>query len=304
MIETFEDYIKKLVPDNITFLGVREYISRKAKRIRPTLLFLTYASYKGYYEDIFSYGAIIELFHNFTLIHDDIEDGSKLRRGLPTLNEKYGIPLALNAGDALYTLVLKLVNKIEDSFLREWILDVFMEVVEGQAMDIYWREKNLFPTEDEYYQMIEKKTGALMGLSMGMGAYLADQDYEYYENYGRLLGVAFQIQDDLLNLQKGLKEYGKTWADDITEGKRTLMVVKSLEIIQDKELLKELISSKVEDDERKSKAIELMKPGIEYANKVLKDMFEELDEYKKEIPETEYGVMLKDLIDNMKNRKK
>lgn len=311
-LNCFNEYLYNLIPEDKykeMYQGVREYLSRGGKRFRPVLLLLTYASFKEYYHDILFYAAIIELFHNFTLIHDDIEDGSELRRGKPTLHKQYGIPLAINIGDALYTFVLSMVNSIDDKNIRKAYLDTFMQVVEGQALDIYWRENKEFPDEAQYYKMISKKTGVLIGLSMYLGAYLAGyQDKRYYE-LGTKIGVAFQIQDDLLNLESP-PEYGKTWADDITEGKRTIMVVKALSNLEANKAqeLKDILNSNTKDSSLKNRAIELIKAGggIEYAKNKLLDLFKEIDEELLILfnRSNSYNKELLEMIDKMKVRKK
>lgn len=308
-IERFNEYLYALVPEDksIMYMGIREYLSRGGKRFRPMLTFLTYGSFTGYYHDIFYHGAIIELFHSFTLIHDDIEDGSELRRGKPTLHVQYGIPLALNTGDALYTLVLSMINKLEDQRLRIDYLDTFTQVVEGQAMDIYWREKGIFPSEDEYYQMIARKTGALIGLSMHIGAYLAGRDDPSYYRLGKMIGIAFQIQDDLLNL-RATEEYGKKWADDITEGKRTLMVVYALANLdeKDKEELIKILNSHSSDENTKKRAVELIEQGggVLYAEQKLNEYFDKIDAEMERLfrRDNKYGEELFKFIDKMKVR--
>lgn len=311
-LECLNEYIYSLVPEDKyreTFLGVREYLSRGGKRFRPLVLLLTYGNFRGYYHDVLYHAAIVELFHNFTLIHDDIEDGSELRRGKPTLHKQYGIPMALNAGDALYTLVFEMVAKLDERDLREKYISTFFEVVEGQAMDIHWRETKYYPTEQEYMKMISKKTGALIGLSMYLGARLAGVDDKRYMELGRDIGIAFQIQDDLLNLISP-PEYGKKWADDITEGKRTLMVIEALgRLDKDKaDRLRSILNSHTDNDEIKGEAIELIERGggIQYAERVLEEKFQKIDRAIEELFSNKnvYGEELVKMIQEMKGRRK
>lgn len=311
--DLFNEYLYSLIPEHKypeMYAGVIEYLSRGGKRFRPVLLFLSYASIKGYYHDILKYGAIIELFHNFTLIHDDIEDGSELRRGKPTLHKQYGVPLALNTGDALYTLVLRMVNEIEDYHIREQYLLTFQEVVEGQSLDIFWREKQIFPSEKDYMRMISKKTGALIGLSMYLGAYLAGIRDERYKQLGVDLGIAFQIQDDVLNLISP-PEYGKKWADDITEGKRTIMVIKALENLPESSAtkLRKILNSKTDDEIMKREAIDLIEQGggMSYARDLLRNLFDSIDSRMEQLfpaNDSIYRKELFDLIEKMKVREK
>ncbi len=312
-IEHFNQYLLKMIPEEPkeTFLGIKEYVSRGGKRARPLLLFLTYGTFKGYHEDIYKYGALIELFHNFTLIHDDIEDFSKERRGKPTLHEMYGIPLALNIGDALYTFVYNEILKIEDAFVRRKYGEIFMEVVKGQGYDIYWRENKIFPDkEEDYFKMARRKTAVLIGFSMGLGAYLANQDYETFYKIGEKLGIAFQIQDDILNLEEETPEYGKVWADDITEGKRTLMVIYALSKLppEKKERLKQLLNSHPEKDEEKREVIDLLNEvgAIDYARKYVEQLFQEIYRELEQLnlPENEYKQGLIKFVKKLEGRRK
>lgn len=311
-LECLNEYILSLIPEDRyreTFLGIREYLTRGGKRFRPLILLLTYGNFRGYYHDILYHAAIVELFHNFTLIHDDIEDGSELRRGKPTLHKQYGIPLALNAGDALYTLIFQMVARLDDRKLRELYVSNFFEVVEGQAMDIYWRETKYFPTEEEYMKMISKKTGALIGLSMYLGAYLAGVDDMRYMELGRDIGIAFQIQDDLLNLLSP-PEYGKKWADDITEGKRTMMIIHALRRLDRDaaERLREILNSGSDSEDVKREAIDLIKrgKGIQYAREFLKKKFQKIHKDIQELFTTRnhYGEELVEMIRSMEARKR
>lgn len=222
--------------------------------------------------------SLIEMFHNFTLIHDDIEDSSKFRRGEPTLHITYGIPVALNAGDALYTLVWEELSKVEKDNRKETDImrlcsDSFSEVVEGQGVELFWEYKKKFNiTESNYFEMIEKKTAALIGLSCRIGAYLAGaskKEQDIIEKFGREVGIAFQIHDDILNVTGDFEKYKKEIGGDITEGKRTLMIVKALEKSSpaDRATIMRVLSthSEKEEDLRAVIAILHKYDSIEYA---------------------------------------
>lgn len=239
-IAAVEDEMNKILdtePKQVYGL-IKEYIFRGGKRIRPALLMLCFRALKGKdRQSALRAAALIELFHNFTLIHDDIEDDSKFRRGKPTLHLLYGIPIALNSGDALYTLIwnwlISLELPLEKRMKFASILGcAFQRVVEGQGIELDWYKSNKVEvSEDEYFQMVAGKTGALMGASCAAGAYLAGAEpqlVEKFKAFGESIGVAFQIQDDILNVAGDFEKYKKEIGGDITEGKRSLILIHAL----------------------------------------------------------------------------
>ncbi|NYZ77488.1 polyprenyl synthetase family protein [Candidatus Micrarchaeota archaeon] len=214
------------------------FIKRGGKRIRPALATLCCRAVGGKGEDAVFPGALIEMFHNFTLIHDDIEDDSQFRRGEPTLHRQHGIPIALNSGDALYTLIWKRFAEADMDcgrfrLLQKLFLSDFKRVVEGQGLELDWERGGRFDiTEKQYFDMITRKTAALMGLSCETGAFLGGADdavRRALRKFGEDIGIAFQIQDDVLNVTGEFEKYQKEIGGDITEGKRTLMVVHCLD---------------------------------------------------------------------------
>ncbi|MBI5046120.1 polyprenyl synthetase family protein [Candidatus Micrarchaeota archaeon] len=185
------------------------FIKRGGKRIRPALTLLCCGATGGKYEEVIEPACIIELFHNFTLIHDDIEDNSDFRRGEPTLHKSHGLAMALNSGDALYTLLWKRLMNVplkpgKMVKLQQLYAESFKRVVDGQGIEISWIRDNRFDvSEKEYYEMIEGKTSALIGLSCEVGAFMAGgkkKSLKALRKYGEKIGTVFQIQDDILNL--------------------------------------------------------------------------------------------------------
>ena len=230
---------------------VRDYPARGGKRFRPALILLCCALAGGDPRRALPTAVALELFHNFALVHDDIEDESLLRRGRETLHRIHGVPLALNAGDTLLALCYEALSANEallGASLAWQVQREFQTLVrctlEGQALDIGWIARNHFPTRAEYETMIRRKTGWYSGCGpCRLGARIGgapDALLERLGGFGERLGIGFQIRDDLLNLAPdssgsapGLMVggYGKERGGDIAEGKRTLIVIETLERI-------------------------------------------------------------------------
>ncbi|PIO02069.1 polyprenyl synthetase [Candidatus Micrarchaeota archaeon CG09_land_8_20_14_0_10_60_16] len=255
-----------------------DLLDRGGKRWRPVLLLLTAEAFGGDLEKIKPFCALPEIVHNGTLMIDDIEDSSELRRGKPCTHKIYGVDVAINAGNAMYYLPLplfretkldpKVLNKAFEIYYREMIRVSF-----GQAFDIWWHKgKAAKVTEAQYLQMCAYKTGCLARMAAQMGAVLANADEKRVTavgKYAEALGVGFQIQDDVLNLVG--EKFGelKGVGEDIHEGKRTLVAIHCLErapAAKAKRLL-EILDKHTENPKEIAEAIEIMKSAgsIEYA---------------------------------------
>lgn len=210
----------------------RDIISGGGKRWRPLMMVLAYELAGGTSDSIYQLAPLIEGIHTASLIHDDIEDQSTLRRGKPAAHVQYGLDTALNAGSWLYFKALSCIDRYAaDEALR---LDVYNASVhtlcalhEGQALDIHWhRNPAYFPTRLEYERMISLKTGALAALAGYIGMRAAHKTHEKalsFASITALTGVGFQIADDVKNITAGNK--GKKRGDDIVEGKKSLPVL-------------------------------------------------------------------------------
>lgn len=212
-----------------------EFLDLGGKRFRPLLTLSSARAVGGREEDALAAAAAIELFHNFTLIHDDIEDDSQMRRGRPCLHISHGTPLALNAGDGLFMMVWRAALAIRSSragAVQQTLLSSFSSVLEGQARELGWHQRNSWDlSEADYLDMAAGKTAALVSAACEVGATLGGgkpAQAQALAVYGRGLGIAFQIQDDVLNLVGDEAKYKKEIGGDIREGKRTLMVLHSL----------------------------------------------------------------------------
>jgi len=216
---------------------VADYPRRGGRMLRPSLCIAAARAFGAPPEDAVRSAVALELLHNAFLVHDDVEDDSEERRGRPTLNAMHGVPVAVNVGDALTLLGLKaLIDNRE--MLGPWLTmrvleegeRMARESVEGQAIELGWREDNaLSLADDDYLQMVLKKTCWYTTIfPVRVGALIATRgaaDPERYLRFGFFLGAAFQIQDDLLNLEGDRDRYGKEIGGDIWEGKRTLMLI-------------------------------------------------------------------------------
>jgi geranylgeranyl pyrophosphate synthase len=266
-----------------------DLLDRGGKQWRPMLLCLITEVLNGNEELVMPMAALCELAHNGTLMVDDVEDDSKLRRGKPCIHLIYGVDLAVNAGNALYFFPLLIFKdyqdnkKVSDSTLIRCYQLYTQELLNlhlGQGLDIYWHQGKKNPNVEEYLQMCAYKTGVLARLSARLGALLAGADEKFIYAIGifsEAIGVAFQIQDDLLNISGA--EFAKKIdqaGEDVHEGKRSLMVIHSLQHSskENADRLIEILNSKTSDPQVIQEAIDLMKSSnsIEYAQGVAKDI--------------------------------
>jgi geranylgeranyl diphosphate synthase type II len=215
---------------------VEGQLSREGKGIRPALCLATCRAFGGTLDRALPSAAAIELLHNALLVHDDIEDGSDYRRDRPTLHRQYGVPLAVNTGDAMNAMSLRMLKqnlRLLGPELTWRIFDEFdhmmIETIEGQAMELGWiRDNNCETKEEDYLLLVLKKTCWYSFIHpCRIGALIAGSEpaqLEAFNRFGYYLGTAFQIQDDVLNLAGDRKKYGKEIGGDLLEGKRTLIL--------------------------------------------------------------------------------
>lgn len=216
---------------------ILDYPTRGGKAMRPALALSSCLGFGGRVEDIAPTAATLELYHNAFLIHDDIEDGSLFRRNEPALHIEHGVPVAINVGDAMLSLALQpLLDNVSRIGLGpalrilQTVSDMTRITVEGQAIELEWVRDNTWDIGDEHYlAMVERKTSwysFIIPMQVGaMAAGAAPSTLERLERFGRSLGAAFQITDDLLNLRAEPEDYGKEIGGDLWEGKRTLMLL-------------------------------------------------------------------------------
>jgi geranylgeranyl diphosphate synthase type II len=210
------------------------FLGLGGKRIRPVMCLMGNELFADITADTWQLATAIELFHNFTLIHDDIMDKAPLRRGKPTVHEKYDPSTALLAGDVMLVAAYDYINKIHTGSIRQ-ILQLFnataKEVCEGQQLDMDF-EKQQTVGLDEYLGMIRLKTSVLLAASLQMGAILGGAgmgNQQHLYGFGSNLGLAFQVQDDYLDAFGDPAKFGKQVGGDIVAGKKTFLLIRALE---------------------------------------------------------------------------
>lgn len=217
---------------------MRDYPARGGKMIRSRLLVASAIAHGGSFERALPLAVALELFQNWILIHDDIEDDSLERRGRPALHREFGLPLALNAGDALHVYMWQVVYQSGVRGAMEEFFEMIHHTAEGQHVDLGWVEHARWDiARSDYLELVRRKTARYTVVSpLKLGALAAGRaPDEGLTEAGLDLGVAFQIRDDVLNLIGDFETYGKEIAGDLFEGKRTLMLVHLLECAPERE---------------------------------------------------------------------
>ncbi len=217
---------------------IQDYPARPGKYLRGLFVLLSCEAHGGKWQDALDVAVALELFQNWVLIHDDIEDDSEERRGKPALHKQVGMPVALNVGDALHVYMWQVLNQdFISSVIRKEFLEMIHRTAEGQHLDLNWIAQNHFDiTEEDYLEMVTLKTAFYTVISpLRLGAFCAGKEPSSdITQVGKDLGVAFQIRDDVLNLLPG-NDYGKEFAGDLYEAKRTLILAKLFSLINSEE---------------------------------------------------------------------
>lgn len=239
---------------------IRYILAIGGKRIRPVLMLMGYNLYQDNVDAIINNALALETYHNFTLLHDDLMDKSDVRRGNPTVHKKWDDNTAILSGDTMLIMAYQLFNKgIHNEQASTAFINATLGVCEGQQYDIDFETRNDV-TEAEYMEMIRLKTSLLLGYALKIGALLggADaEDVEHLYTFGEKMGLAFQLQDDLLDVYGNPQVFQKKLGGDIVENKKTFMLINALQLA-DAEQKKELnrwLSAKEFDAEQKIAAI-------------------------------------------------
>lgn len=249
------DEILKLVNGRLAHVGtgrtpeglyepIRYVLSLGGKRIRPTLMLLAYNLFRDDPERILTPACGLETYHNYTLLHDDLMDKADKRRGKPTVHVQWNANQAILSGDTMLVLAYQMMAESEAEYLKP-VLDLFtetaLEIGDGQQLDMEFEQRSDV-TEDEYIEMIRLKTSVLLACALKTGAILAGASAEDAENlyrFGEKIGLAFQLQDDFLDVYGDEKVFGKAIGGDIASNKKTYMLINAFlraDAVQRKEL--------------------------------------------------------------------
>lgn len=263
--EEFLDYLKaypfKKAPEGL-YAPVQYILRLGGKRLRPVLTLLTTDIFGGNYKKALDAAMAVEVFHNFTLLHDDIMDDAPLRRGKPSVHEKWDVNTGILSGDVMLVLSYTFLESY-DPGLQAKLVRLFnqtaREVCEGQQYDMDFGARNDV-TLPEYLKMIAYKTAVLVGAAMKMGAFIAganDEEATAIYNFGVNLGVAFQLQDDYLDAFGHAETFGKQIGGDIIENKKTFLYLTALENLngEDAKLLRDLYDITPADTDEKIKTV-------------------------------------------------
>lgn len=302
---------------------LRDYPSRPSKGLRAALCLLTCEAFGGKRSSCLTTAAALEIFQSWVLIHDDIEDDSELRRGQPVLHRKFGIPMAINAGDALHVKMWEILLENRRSLgdtktlkVLEEFCRMVNETTEGQHLELSWVYKKMWDlTAEDYFFMCGKKTSWYTAITpLRLGALVAGVDHilERMIPLGYKLGLAFQIRDDVLNLVAE-ERYGKEAAGDIYESKRTLILIEALSRCgaEEREQAKKILDKprSLKKAEEVEWILQLIKKtgSIEYANGVAEKLANEaikvFEEVFKDAQNAEAKAEIRGLIDLVVSRR-
>lgn len=277
-------------PEPSSLYSPNEYFLRSGgKRIRPVLCLMGNELFDEINPDAWEVATAIELFHNFTLIHDDIMDKAPLRRGEETVHEKFGANTALLAGDVMLVAAYDCLNRVNLSYIHS-IIGLFnktaSQVCEGQQLDMDFEKKEQVCLDD-YLHMIELKTSVLLAASLKMGSILggaSQRNQNLLYEFGRKLGIAFQIQDDYLDAFGDPKKFGKQPGGDIKANKKTFLLVQALTIASNdqKKELKKLMNGDAKDKTEKVLQVfhdcKVNEWALQLKNKYLDEAFAHLED--------------------------
>jgi geranylgeranyl diphosphate synthase type I len=262
--EDYKDRVKKIneylmrsldvIEDKKLKAAMAHYPAAGGKRLRPVLATIVCEAVGENAEKAIPFGAALEIVHNFTLVHDDVMDEDDTRRGIKTVHAQYGVPEAILAGDALFARAFEIVSDTDSEAenvvkLTEIMAKAVRLLAEGQQMDMDFEDSRKI-TSDDYLKMIERKTAVLYSAAAQGGVIVGggtEAQEEALFEYGRLIGLGFQIWDDVLDLRSNQETFGKPVLNDIRNGKKTLIVVNGLEdmsAVERKQFLKVLGNKK------------------------------------------------------------
>ena len=318
ILEKINSYIENLPytrkPQSL-YEPVRYVLSMGGKRIRPSLMLMAYNMFKDDPESILPTACAIETYHNYTLLHDDLMDNAEMRRGMPTVHVKWDANTAILSGDSMLVLAFQRMMQCSENKLKP-VLELFtetsLEIGEGQQYDMDF-ETRTDVTEDEYIEMIRLKTSVLLACALKIGAILADApdaDADNLDKFGEQMGLAFQLQDDYLDVYGDPAVFGKAIGGDILCNKKTYMLINAFNRADESrrdELLKWVTAEKFDPKEKIAAVTDIYnKVGIKrLAEEKIEYYFAQSRKYLAAIKvDDERKAVLTDYTDQMMRREK
>ena len=297
------------------FEPIKYILEDGGKRLRPVLTLMAYNLYRDDIEKALKSAIGIEIFHNYTLLHDDVMDDAELRRGRQTVHKKWNSNVAILSGDAAAITAYKYIESCEDPYLRQ-VIDGFnqvaMDVCKGQQYDMEFETRDDV-TEEEYLHMIYLKTSVLIAGSMRHGALIAgapEHEYKALYDFGGYLGLVFQLQDDYLDVYGDTEEFGKKIGGDILCNKKNFLLIKEFELAgeSDRALLRQWLAKKDFNPQEKIQVVTEIynRTGVKEAVMNIVDDYMEKSRLaleKIDVPE-ERKVNFRDMIEYIGDRKK
>ena len=315
MVNQFIDQLQYDRRPESLYEPIKYVLSLGGKRIRPVLMLLAYNLYREDPERILMPAVGLETYHNYTLLHDDLMDNADMRRGHDTVHKKWNANKAILSGDSMLVLAYQRIQQCDSRHLQA-VLDVFtetaLEIGEGQEYDMTFETRNNV-TEEEYIEMIRLKTSVLLACAVKIGGILADapaSDIDNLYKFGEQLGLAFQLQDDLLDVYGDPAVFGKTIGGDITSNKKTYMLINAVNRAskeQREELMKWITATKFERQEKVRAVTALYNQiGIrQLCEQKINYYFDECRKYLAKVGiDSERKQMLLDYTDEMMKRRK
>jgi geranylgeranyl diphosphate synthase type II len=288
-------------------------LSLGGKRLRPMLAVLASQIFNGNKQDVIPAALALEVFHNFTLIHDDVMDKAQVRRGQPTVHTKWDENTAILSGDQMMIEAYKQIAELSDSKLPQvlrWFNEMATSICEGQQYDIDFESSTTVAISD-YLMMIEKKTALLLAYSLRIGAYIAgasEQEQDALFQYGRHIGIAFQIQDDVLDVYGDPSNFGKAIGGDICCNKKTFLLLTALDIADAESkasLLQWLITSNKNAEKIQAVTALYTQLGVrEIGEAVMEDHTAQALAQLELLPQNEYTNQLRVLAEKLATRKR
>lgn len=288
-------------------------LSLGGKRLRPMLAVLASQIFNGNKQDVIPAALALEVFHNFTLIHDDVMDKAQVRRGQPTVHTKWDENTAILSGDQMMIEAYKQIAQLSDSKLPQvlrWFNEMATSICEGQQYDIDFESSTTVAISD-YLMMIEKKTALLLAYSLRIGAYIAgasEQEQDALFQYGRHIGIAFQIQDDVLDVYGDPSNFGKAIGGDICCNKKTFLLLTALDIADAESkasLLQWLITSNKNAEKIQAVTALYTQLGVrEIGEAVMEDHTAQALAQLELLPQNDYTNQLRVLAEKLATRKR